>query len=467
MITLQKSTAVTPINWGNFTTPYPTTPDATLAKELLQTALKYAVGDGYVNKYGPSTTGYIDFGNLNNRFIRHDIIRPPAMQALSIAIAIKLGVYSEDVAGKTEKEALEICTKLTRSLARCHKTIEPDIGWGIGWQDAWWAFVVGLTGWLTWEHYNAEDQSYIHRMIMMEADSFASINRRGLYYMDKTGEIIIPGDTKGEENAWDSNIRHLAYAMMPNHDHRFLWEYEGLLLNISSFAAPMDVCGASADNIVNGRKLRDWLEGSNAYDNGVVVNHDMIHPDYMAACGGNLFNACVLTLGGLPTPRGIFNGVARTYNALVNVKFDENYVLPPDTQKLGIQEAPAGIYGRTIYSYCDAACTQKSHVFYMPQGNDWGHVRQATMGGFDAMVNAFDMGTPCAHEWENIHMSQAKKMQSRFADGSMYGPGEVENFKPRQEQACLELAQAVFAKWTVAQKGYEVTDAPPRLLELL
>ena len=464
MPNLQKSTAITPIDWANFTTPYPTTPDATLAKELLQASLKYAVGTGYTAKYGASTEGYIDFGNLNNRFIRHDIIRPPAMQALSIAIAIKLGVYNGETAQKTEKEALAICTKLTRSLARCHKTIEPDIGWGIGWQDAWWAFVVGLTGWMTWEHYNDEDKSYIHRMVMMEADSFASINRRGMYYMDKSGQILIPGDTKGEENAWDSNIRHLARAMMPNHDHRHLWEYEGLLLNISAFAAPVDV---NDDKLVNGRKLRHWLEGSNAYDNGVVVNHNMIHPDYMAAAGGNLFNACVLTLGGLPTPVGIFNGVARTYNALVNVKFDENYVLPVDTKDLGLQEPPPGVYGRTIYSYSDAACTQKSHVFYMPQGNDWGHVRQATMGGFDAMVNAFGMGTPCAPEWENIHMSAAKKMQARFTDGSMYGVGEVENFAPRQEQACLELAQAVLAKWTVAQKQYHVTDAPPRLLKLL
>jgi len=454
---------VKPIDWGRFTTPYPTSPDATLAKELLQTALKYAVNDGY--KHG--TSGYIDFGNLNNRFIRHDIIRPPAMQALSIAIAVKLGVFSEETAGKTEEEALAICTKLVRSLARCHKTIEPDTGWGIGWQDAWWAFVVGLAGWLTWEHYNAEDQNYIRRMVMMEADSFASINRRGMYYMDKSGQILIPGDTKGEENAWDSNIRHLAHAMMPNHNHRFLWEYEGLLLNISAFSAPEDVSGQNRDKVVNGKKLCDWLEGSNAYDDGVVVNHNMIHPDYMAASGGNLFNACVLTLGGLPTPAGIFNGVARTYNALVNVKFDENYALPRDTKELGLHEPPVGVYGRTIYSYADAGCTQKSHVFYMPQGNDWGNVRQATMGGFDAMVNAFGLGTPCAPEWENIHFLAAKKMQARFTNGSMYGSGEIENFAPRQEQACLELAQAVFAKWTVAQKEYTVTNAPPRFLELL
>ena len=462
---MQKNTAVKPIDWGRFTAPYPTTADATLAKELLQTALKYAVNDGY--KYDTSTEGYINFGNLNNRFIRHDIIRPPAMQALSIAIAIKLGVYSEETAGKTEKEAMAICVKLTRSLARCHKTIEPDIGWGIGWQDAWWAFVVGFTGWLTWEHHNSEDQSYIHRMVMMEADSFASINRRGMYYMDKNGQILIPGDTKAEENAWDSNIRHLAHAMMPNHDHRFLWEYEGLLLNISAFAAPEDIGGQNQGKIVNGKKLSDWLEGSNAYNDGVVVNHNMIHPDYMAAAGGNLFNACVLTLGGLPTPQGIFNGVARTYNALVNIKFDKNYILPSDTKALGLQEPPAGVYGKTIYSYRNPECTQKSHAFYMPQGNDWGNVRQATMGGFDAMVNAFGLGTPCAPDWERIHLSAAKKMQARFTDGSMYGPGEIENFPPRQEQACLELAQAVFAKWTTQQKKYKVTNAPPKLLQLL
>ena len=457
---IQKNNAVTPINWRNLAEPYPTTDDANLVKELFLNSLKYAVNEG-CRSIGQEK--YIDYGNLNNRFIRHDIIRPPAMQALSIAIALKLGLYDATIIGKSEDEALNICARLVRSLARCHKTIEPDIGWGIGWQDAWWAFATGFAGWLTWDSYDQEDSAYIQRMIMMEADSTASINRRGMYYMDKSGEILIPGDTKAEENAWDSNIRHLAFAMMPNHEHRFTWEYDGLLLNISAFAAPEDVTGSNKDRIVNGKKLSDWLEGSNTYDNGTLVNHSMIHPDYMAAANGNLINSAVLTLGGLPTPEGVFHGVKRTYNALVNVKFDDNYVLPADTAELGIFKPPHGVYGKTIYSYSDPECTKKSHALYMPQGNDWGDVRQVTMGSFDAMIDAFGCGTPCVKEWEVVHLKAAKKMQERFTNGQMYGPGELENFAPREEQALLELATAALAKWTVCQKEYKITSKSPKL----
>jgi len=472
---------IIPIDWSKLTVPYPNTEDANLLKGMFQKALKYAVNDGYEKKYGTSTDGYIDFGNLNNRFIRHDIIRPPAKQAFSIATAIKLGLYDSDIAEKSEDEALAICTKLVRSLAKCNKAAEPDIGWGIGWQDASWAFNAGFAGWLTLEHYNAEDTEYIRQMVMMEADSFASVNRRGLYYRDKTGRIRTPGDTKAEENAWDSNIRHLARAMMPEHRHRHMWEYNGLLLNITSYAAPMDLNGENADKVVNGAKLRDWLEGTNAYDDGTVVNHGMIHPDYMASAVMSLQNSIVLTMGGLPTQEGIFHGVGRTYNALVNVVFDESYPLPEDVKDIGIHPLPDGIHGKSIYAYTDVAKTVKSHRFYMPQGNDWGNVRQVTMGSFDAMVSAFGCDAAfvaeCAKkgchinlvaaEWENVHMTAAKAMQSRFDNGRMYADDELANFPPKEEQACIELAIAVLAKWAVLQKSYYITSESPTLLRLL
>ncbi|MCL2362575.1 MAG: hypothetical protein FWC73_12285 [Defluviitaleaceae bacterium] len=468
---------IKPINWGKLTVPYPSSDDANLVKSMFQQAIKYAVNKGYTDKYGVNTEGYIDFGNLNNRFIRHDIIRPPAMQALSIATALKLGLYNEEIAEKSKADALAICTKLVRSLAKCHKAAEPDIGWGIGWQDAWWAFAAGFAGWMTLEHYSPGDTEHIRQMVMMEADSFASINRRGLYYRDKSGKIRTPGDTKAEENAWDSNIRHLARAMMPTHIHRHIWEYDGLLLNISAYSAPMDLV---SEKEVNGAKLRDWLEGTNAYDDGTVVNHDMIHPDYMASAVMNMLNGIVLTMGGLPTPEGIFHGIGRTYNALVNVDFDENYPLPEDVKDIGIHAPPVGMYGRNIYTYADAAKTIKSHKFYMPQGNDWGDVRQVTMGGFDGMISVFGCDATftaesaaknrhviVAAEWEKVHITAAKAMQSRFDDGRMYADDELTNFPPKEEQACVELAMAVLAKWAVAQKDYRVTSEPPVLLSLL
>jgi len=459
---------ITPINWGRFTNSYPNTKDALLLKDIFQHALRYAV-----NKDNTNVKDYIDYGNLNNRFIRHDIIKAPAMNALSIAIALKLGLYDPNITGKSKKDAMALCTKLVRSLAKCHKAAEPDIGWGIGWQDACWAFAVGFAGWMTLEEYEPEDMENIRKMVMMEADSMTSVNRRGLYYRDKTGHIRTPGDTKAEENAWDSNIRHLACAMMPSHEHRIVWEYNGLLLNISSYAAPEDL---TSEKYVNGKKLKDWLEGSNAYNDGVVVNHNVIHPDYMAAACINLINPCVLTLGGLSTPEGIFHGLGRTYNALVNVCFDKHYVLPEDVKHIGILPPPEGLYGCSIYSYADTDKKIKSHRFYMPQGNDWGNVRQATMGGFDAMISAFECDANFAKEnphislvaaeWENVHLNAAKAMQNRFCDGRMYDSNELSNYAPKEEQACQELAIAALAKWTVIQRDYIIANNTPALLRI-
>ena len=53
------------------------------------------------------------------------------------------------------------------------------------------------------------------RMVEHEADAF--IDRTVPYWADRQGKIVTPGDTKAEENAWNSMLLASAQAMMPRH----------------------------------------------------------------------------------------------------------------------------------------------------------------------------------------------------------------------------------------------------------
>lgn len=58
-------------------------------------------------------------------------------------------------------------------------------------------------------------------MMVHEADRF--LNYKVPYYRDITGKILSKGDTRAEENAWNSNILTIATAMMPEHNHYDGW----------------------------------------------------------------------------------------------------------------------------------------------------------------------------------------------------------------------------------------------------
>ena len=334
--------AVVPVDWSRFTACYPNDANAEMQKAVAQNAVKYALNTWYKQKFGSQPAGehYLDV-LLGPDSLEYKV-RGAGSQAFSIATMLKLGLYDAESTGVSEQAALGICAKITRSLAYRHKA-NFDGGWGGGWQDDWWAAIAGHAGWLTWEHYDAKDRELIRKMVEWEA------NRRMTYtvpyYRKKDGTIVTPGDTKAEENAWNTTVLFLACSMMPNHKNYGKWYVKGLELAISAYSHPDDV---ESDVVINGKPLKEWLNGSNTEDNYLVINHNRIHPEYASRTGLNLVNAAVLTLGGKPVPEGAFFNSDKVYRAVVEVEF----AAPP-------YAAPGG----TCYKPDTAE-------IYFPQGSD-------------------------------------------------------------------------------------------------
>ena len=305
--------AVVPIDWSRLTTGLPSDANTELQKAISKNTIKFALNGWYAQQFGsqPADESYLDLFNVPGPQNREFQVHGPAMQAQGIATVIKLGLYDAEYTGVSEQAALEICVKLVRSVAHSHK-VNSEGGWGGGWQDDFWAAVAGQAGWLTWEQYNDLDKELIRKMVEWEA------NRRRDYTVPylrkKDGTVVSPGDTKAEENAWNSNVLFLGCAMMPHHENYDQWYKKAVELVISAYSHPKDV---DSDTLVNGRPLKEWLNGSNTEDNYAVVNHNIIHPDYSTSATLNLWNASILTLAGKPTPEGVFFNIDKVYRALV------------------------------------------------------------------------------------------------------------------------------------------------------
>ena len=426
--------AVVPIDWSRFAR-YPDDANATLQKAVAQNAAKFALTKWYEKRFGSQPAGehYFDvlLGNDNLEYK----VRGAGSQAVAVATLLKLGLYDAEYTGVSERAALDFCTKITRSLAFRHKANVESGGWGGGWQDDWWAAIAGQAGWLTWEHYDAKDQELIRKMVEWEA------NRRMTYtvpyFQKKDGTVVFPGDTKAEENAWNTTVLFLACAMMPNHENYNKWLVKGVELAISAYSHPNDV---ESDVVINGKPLKDWLKGSNTEANYLVNNHNRIHPEYASRTSLCLSNAAIMTLAGKPVPKGVFFNSDKVYRSLIEVHHDS----PPFA-------APGG----TCYK------PDTAEIYY-PQGSDWGTCRHFVLGPWDAMIHAYGLDAGLSHNaayWEKLHSGKVKELQDRFTDGHLFA-NPKESAEGAETLVGFEAMLAILAKWAVIQKGFKITNDP-------
>jgi len=438
--------AVFPIDWSLFPAGLPNDTNAQLIIPILRNACEYAMTtwwDTARNYDSQDATNYLWLGGTGE-----SNVRAPAMEAYGLAVALQTGVYDAAQVGVTSSNAMSRTVKMIRSVGYRHLINSPG-GWGSVWQSAHWAALTGTAGWLLWTNLAPVDQEYVRRMVEYEANRFT--NYFVPYYQNRSGTIVYPGDTKAEENAWNASVLHLAVNMMPGHSNAALWRNKALELTLSTHARPSDI---NRTNVYHGRTLASWLNGSNANEDSTVINHSIVHPDYMVAGLGEFQPALVYLLGGKPVPLASFFNVDLMYAAMVDLNFVAGTTPYPVG---GAIRSPGG------YFYMRGGANQPTGDMYFPQGNDWGTMRRIHVATLDCTVRAFGLdglASIPADQWEIQHNLMVLQMQGRFTDGRTYGASAEDTYSLREEWVCNYAAKSLLTKWLVHQNPVQVSNAP-------
>lgn len=396
---------------------------------LLQNTNKYAMNTWYneVKKFSAQTGEYLDFGGKIERFIR-----PVSHEAFALAVCLRLNLFDPAVAGVSRGEAIERTVKLISSLAYRHKANSGKSGWGDLWQSALWAAQAATAGWMMWDFLTPEQQEMVCKMTVYEADRF--LDYKVPYYRDVQGKIIYKGDSKAEENAWNSNILVIAKVMMPGHPHEKQWMRKAVELMISAYAAPSDL---QSKKKVNGFRLNEVLNGSNIEENGLVVNHGIIHADYMCSIMHNTLNVWMFGLAGMKAPQAAQMNGGKVYYALTDLDFD----------------------GKTMY--VKGAGGGASSQMYYPQGNDWGLGRQDGYWLMDILAYSFGWDARSsvkAEDWAKARNRKMQEMQGRFTTGQYYGDRSENKFDTREEWYAAQLAFGYLGLWEKEHKMVRFTN---------
>lgn len=345
----------------------------------------------------------------------HDVIRPGCSASFGLAAVLKTGVFDEQAVGVSEAEAVARTVRLIKAVVAAHD----GVGWKYPWQSAFWAAYVCQGGWMLWDELDGATQEQVAGIVEFEANRFIAPGYRVPYWNGRGG------DTKAEENAWNTTILQLACAMMPAHPNAPQWKEVCSRLMISAYACQEDM---QSDVVLDNRPVKDWLDGYNARDDGTVVNHGFIHPDYMCCILFNVRSHSTQSLAGQPVPEAADFRASSVYRAFVT----HNWPSPP-------YKEPGG----TIY------VPGRAEV-YFPQGTDW----------FDGMISLYyvmdscadvlgwdaDLPRPASH-WMRLRGAEMLKRQARHEDRRHFAPGEFRGYPGREQQFIRLLADAFLFKW--------------------
>jgi hypothetical protein len=260
-------------------------------------------------------------------------------------------------------------------------------------------------------------------VVEFEANRFIAPGYRVPYWNGRGG------DTKAEENAWDSMIMHVACAMMPDHPNVLRWKQIGSKLMVSAYAGKADMLD---ETVVDGRPVREWLDGYNVRDDGVLVNHGFFHPDYMTCVKLKLRAVLTQSLVGAPVPEAAEFGAEKVFRIFVNRCWPSPPHKPP---------------GGTIY------VPGRAEVYY-PEGTDWFAGRVVVYYLLDVYADVLgwdpDNGKDAKY-WMRLRAGRILQRQQQHVDRRVYGPGEFTRHAPREQDAAWGLADAFLLQWLRAR----------------
>ena len=124
--------------------------------------------------------------------------------------------------------------KLVKSLADNHLANSLS-GWGLVWESPLWSAQAATAAWLLWDKLDVPTRTAVTKMVLDEADVFN--NYQVPYYQAPDGTIVYPGDTKAEEDSWDSMILQVALAMMPTSSLAPTWAKKNVELLLAAVLA--------------------------------------------------------------------------------------------------------------------------------------------------------------------------------------------------------------------------------------
>ena len=241
------------------------------------------------------------------------------------------------------------------------------------WESSLWTLSVTLAAHFLGKT-EGKEREMLERMLVAEAD----------YELTRPVPTGYVGDTKAEENGWETNVLACACALLPQHEHAGQWKEAMLRYAFNCYSVAAD---GKNEKVVAGRKACEWFVGQNLYDDYTLQNHNYFHTSYQNVVMQELAESIV---------------AKRILNGNVDENGNENEVLTWHWQEVWDEVlAPLAL--------CDGELA-------MPNGNDWSMFLYDQLPAYAAMSTL--LHNPDALMLENMALKYVEARQLTTTDGA-------------------------------------------------
>lgn len=319
-------------------------------------------------------------------------IRPNTGTLMGLTFLYHFGEYRPEIVGVDKDKLLsQYIVPMMSYVVATYDSIPTSDGhcWCLQWQSAHWAYALGKAAWYMGDDLPAKLKHGVCRIVKKEAERF--------YQVEPPYQVNY--DTKAEENAWNSQIFHIASLLMPQSPDYKKWQQLLKKWVISSYITDADI---KQKRTVDGVEISTF-KGANIHDDYTLENHGIVHPDYMSAFMLSFQMSIDYKMIGRKIPEFLFYNIRPIYN---NLKW---FTLPD---------------GGLTYP-----CWQDWRLFRNP---DW-VINHLFMAAF-----AQD---PDAYHYASEALNCLELMQHRNSEGNIYNEDEY-FFPSTQHDIMVNLSQS-------------------------
>ncbi|HET7733877.1 MAG TPA: hypothetical protein VFK73_08580, partial [Paludibacter sp.] len=247
------------------------------------------------------------------------------------------------------------------------------------WESSLWSMSVAYSAYFQYDQLTAAQKQYVQNLVKAECN----------YELGRTIPTGFSGDTKSEENGWETNILSCALGLYPNDALAPQWYDRLRAFAINCYSQLNDATDASViDPDYNTKTVKDLYLGKNLYDDYSLQNHNYFHTSYQ--------NVVMQELGESFLAMKMFQtGINGTEKWKTNALMHNNQnVMDKVLNKLALADGELA----------------------MPNGNDWSLFLYDQIASYATM--ACFLKDPNALMLENLAYKNIKARQATTADGS-------------------------------------------------
>jgi hypothetical protein len=449
---------VRPIDWARFShATAPTDAFGQTMTTILQNEARYELNWVNTQPISGDISGWqgisVYYPQFSPSYSIIEAERPLASVAYGMAVQVKTGIFDPNVAGVSAEEAIHRAEMAIRGVAFSNviNVANPTSSncWGRGAVSAlnpqWhvcqcYGSQAAEAAWLLWDHLGDDTKLAVARMMEYQANKITNANPE--YWANRSGAILTPGDTQLEDDAWTGRMLTLAQAMMPNHPNATLWRQKADQWMVAGNSRQSDLANAAT---VNGKPVKDYLNGFNVFPDGVAVNHSIIHPDYMT--DDRISAVTAVSLAGQYATQSMSFNADLAYSALTELQYT------PGTNPYGtttIQSPGGAMFRRTTgggYTW----------QLYYPNGTDW--TNKVTDGYINTDLFAEYLGLDAgksfdAMGWAAVRATELRNLQMRPGhDGNIYQSGDWYTNIRDTDEVIFVSNSAAWLQWYLMQNN--------------